>query len=217
MLTFTVQLRVTLNGNQMNTIQEIIQNSNLTILEKDVAGKYGHHVLYEGVEVRPVTVIGDNRMSRNYRSSKSDHKISFLKGTKLFDYETGNDAPRGGKPGEYHKFTPKKKRLGLKRKIEALEQQQRIEHQNKIDREKKEIDIAVNAIIEQAEDLFEKMEYHNPNSTGYYLFTKIQQHNLTIEELGNDDAFSIKLCKIAAEKYFTGNMNYGHKISYAHI
>lgn len=62
-----------------------------------------------GETIRPVHVNGSGKWSSNYRSTTSMNRIASLLGTGLFNYECGNDAPRGGAAGEFHKFTPKKK------------------------------------------------------------------------------------------------------------
>jgi hypothetical protein len=80
--------------------------------EKQLASKYGNSVLYSTTVLRPLSHVS----KAYYRSSKVDAQIREMKASGLFQYETGNDAPKGGKTGEYHRFTPKVRRLGLKRK-----------------------------------------------------------------------------------------------------
>ena len=90
----------------------------LTKTEQKLIKKFGPELLYEETILRPVHVNGSGKWSSNYRSSKVDAQIQLLKDSGLFHYESGNDAPRGGACGEYHKFTPKRKRLKLMREVE---------------------------------------------------------------------------------------------------
>jgi hypothetical protein len=102
-------------------------------IEKKLAEKYGNEILYSSTELRPVHVNGSGKWASNYRSSKIDNQIIELINSKLFNYETGNDAPKGGKCGEYHRFTPKVKRLGLKRKDERQQREQAARVQKALD------------------------------------------------------------------------------------
>lgn len=82
--------------------------------EQQLAESYGNSILFTITELRPLY-----QLSKSYhRSSKIDSQIKAMKESGLFDYKKGNDAPKGGQTGEFHRFTPKVKRLGLKRKIE---------------------------------------------------------------------------------------------------
>lgn len=101
---------------------ELIQAAKISKKEKEIANKFGVEILIKGVTIHPVTCHGSGRWSRNYRSSTDHKRIDLLKSTNLFNYETGNNAPRGGTPGEYHKFTPKIRRLGLVRKLNELKE-----------------------------------------------------------------------------------------------
>jgi hypothetical protein len=85
--------------------------------EKQIANKYGNSVLYSVTVLRPLRHVSKSY----YRSIKVDAQIREMKASGLFQYETGNDAPKGGKTGEFHRFTPKVKRLNLKRKDDAAQ------------------------------------------------------------------------------------------------
>ena len=103
--------------------------------EQQLADSYGNSILFTITELRPLY-----RLTKSYhRNSKIDSQIKEMKESGLFDYEEGNDAPKGGQTGEFHKFTPKVKRLGLKRKIE---------------REQRELAARVQIVLDNEESAF---------------------------------------------------------------
>lgn len=101
---------------------KLIQTANISKKEKEIALKFGVNILINGIIIYPVTCHGSGRWSKNYRSATAEKQINLLKSTNLFNYKTGNEAPRGGATGEYHNFTPKIKRLGLARKLAELKE-----------------------------------------------------------------------------------------------
>lgn len=69
-----------------------------------MTGKIDLVTIINGITIRPVSVMGHGQYSKNYRSKKADVLINKLSDSGLFHHLTGNDAPRGGKAGEYHIF-----------------------------------------------------------------------------------------------------------------
>lgn len=159
-------------------------------IERQLAEKYGNRLLYSVTMLRPVHVNGSGKWSRNYRSSKVDAQIKELKASGLFHHETGNDSPRGGLAGEFHRFTPKVKRLSLKRSDEK-----KAEEQTKRNRE-------ISALCRISNAMKRKQVRQLLRSGGderSYLLRKIEQAN------GN-----------RSQKFQTGCYFFGCKYGFSH-
>lgn len=92
-------------------------NNYLTKKEQIAVKNFGLNIVLNGTTIRPVNHIS----RRNYRSGKDDKLINQLANSGVFALTTGNDAPKGGVCGEFHKFTPKKQNKKLKLIIKRAE------------------------------------------------------------------------------------------------
>lgn len=123
-------------------------------IEKVLSKKYGNSILYSVTMIRPTFVTGKGRRTRNYTSSLAYEQRNEMLESGLFHYESGNDAPRGGACGEWHRFTPKVRRLGLKKQDAEKElariEQRRIEELKvaaQLEMKEKEKDAEFEAIL----------------------------------------------------------------------
>lgn len=132
------------------TKEQIIKKSRISKKEKEIALTYDYSYLTKGVTIYPVTRHGSGRWSRNYRSLVADKEILNLKNSGIFNYKTGNNAPRKGATGEYHEFTPKIRRLGIARKIKNLEeahsQEMKKLHKEVLEEERKKFQTIVESL-----------------------------------------------------------------------
>ncbi|MEB3185657.1 MAG: hypothetical protein VKM97_07205 [Cyanobacteriota bacterium] len=105
----------------------LITNAKISKTEKSVALKFGAEILFEGIEIRPTYYQGSGRRTSLYTSATEMAKIDFLTASGLFNVESGNDAARGSATGDYFRFTPKRKRLALKKALQNQSEQYRAE------------------------------------------------------------------------------------------